>query len=86
MRVMLLHKLAESIPEGYVPPQKLIADVGKMVSDARDAGLLRMNSLPRSLPAYQRHDQIGPKRRAARCTRGWRLECVPGSPISEGPN
>ena len=42
MRVMLLHKLAEDIPEDYVPPQKLIADVGKMVSDARDAGLLRM--------------------------------------------
>ena len=42
MRVMLLHKLAEHIPEDYVPPQKLIADVGKMVSDARDAGLLRM--------------------------------------------
>ena len=41
MRVMLLHKLAEDIPEDYVPPQKLIADVGKMVSDARDAGLLR---------------------------------------------
>jgi hypothetical protein len=34
MRVMLLHKLAEHIPEDYVPPQKLIADVGKMVSDA----------------------------------------------------
>lgn len=34
---MLLHKLAEDIPEDYVPPQKLIADVGKMVSDARDA-------------------------------------------------
>jgi hypothetical protein len=42
MRVMLLHKLAEHIPEAYVPPQKLIADVGKVVSDARDAGLLRM--------------------------------------------
>jgi hypothetical protein len=40
MRVMLLHKLAEDIPEDYVPPQKPIADVGKMVSDARDAGLL----------------------------------------------
>jgi hypothetical protein len=26
MRVMLLHKLAEDIPEDYVPPQKLIAD------------------------------------------------------------
>jgi hypothetical protein len=26
MRVMLLHKLAEHIPEDYVPPQKLIAD------------------------------------------------------------
>jgi hypothetical protein len=35
MRVMLLHKLAEHIPEDYAPPQKLIADVGKMVSDAR---------------------------------------------------
>jgi hypothetical protein len=42
MRVMLLHKLAEHIPEDYVPPQKPIAGVGKMVSDARDAGLLRM--------------------------------------------
>jgi hypothetical protein len=42
MRVMLLHKLAEHIPEDYVPLQKLIADVGKMVSDARDAALLRM--------------------------------------------
>ena len=39
MRVMLLHKLAEHIPEDYVPPQKLIADVGKMVSDARDGHL-----------------------------------------------
>ena len=38
MRVMLLHKLAEGIPEDYVPPQKLIADVAKMVSDARDGG------------------------------------------------
>ena len=28
MRVMLLHKLAEDIPEDYIPPQKLIADVG----------------------------------------------------------
>jgi hypothetical protein len=28
MRVMLLHKLAEDIPEDYLPPQKLIADVG----------------------------------------------------------
>ena len=40
MRVMLLHKSAEDIPEDipedYVPPQRLIADVGKMVSDARD--------------------------------------------------
>jgi hypothetical protein len=27
MRVMLLHKLAEDIPEDYVPPQRLIADV-----------------------------------------------------------
>ena len=34
MRVMLVHKLAEHIPEDYVPPQKLIADVGKIVSDA----------------------------------------------------
>jgi len=42
MRVMLLHKLAEHIPEDYVPPQKPIGDVGKMVSDARDAGLLRV--------------------------------------------
>jgi hypothetical protein len=31
---MLLHKLAEHIPEDYVQPQKLIADVGKIVSDA----------------------------------------------------
>jgi hypothetical protein len=29
MRVMLLHKLAEHIPEDYVPPQKLIADAGR---------------------------------------------------------
>ena len=42
MRERLLHKLAEHIPEDYVPPQKLIADVRKMVSDARDAGLLRV--------------------------------------------
>lgn len=41
MRVMLLHKIAKDIPEDYVPPPTLIADVGKMVSDARDAGLLR---------------------------------------------
>jgi hypothetical protein len=27
MRVMLLHNLAEDIPEDYVPPQHLIADV-----------------------------------------------------------
>jgi len=33
--------LAEDIPEDYVPPQQLIADVGKMVSDARDAGPFR---------------------------------------------
>jgi hypothetical protein len=39
---MLPHKLAEHIPGDYVPPQKLVADVGKMVSDARDVGLLRM--------------------------------------------
>jgi hypothetical protein len=36
MRVMLLHKLAEHIPEDYVPPQKLIADVGKMVNGASE--------------------------------------------------
>ena len=41
MHAMLLHKLAEHIPEDYVPPQKPIADAGKMVSAARDAGLLR---------------------------------------------
>jgi hypothetical protein len=29
MRVMLLHKLAEDIPEDYVPPQKLIANSGR---------------------------------------------------------
>jgi hypothetical protein len=29
MRVTLLSKLAEHIPEDYVPPQKLIADVGR---------------------------------------------------------
>jgi hypothetical protein len=46
MRVTLLHKLAEHIPEDYVPPQKPIADVGKMVTDARDAGLLRMTGSP----------------------------------------
>ena len=49
MRVMLLHKLAEHIPENYVRPQKLIADVGKMVSDARDAGLLRDGAGLRSI-------------------------------------
>jgi hypothetical protein len=38
MRVMLLHQLAEHILESCVPPQKPIADVGKTVSDARDAG------------------------------------------------
>jgi hypothetical protein len=38
MRVILLHKLAEHIPEDYVPPQKPIADVGKMVSDAAMRG------------------------------------------------
>jgi len=32
MRVMPLHKLAEDIPEDYVPPQQLIADVGVKVS------------------------------------------------------
>ena len=42
MRVMLLHKLAEHIPADYVPPQRLVADVGKMVSDARNAGLLHI--------------------------------------------
>lgn len=40
MRVMLLHKLAEDLPEDYVPPQKLIADAGKTVSDA--GGVHRM--------------------------------------------
>jgi hypothetical protein len=40
MCVMLLHKLAEAIPEDYVLPQKLIADGGKIVSDAR--GVHRM--------------------------------------------
>lgn len=29
MRVMLLHKLAEDIPEDYVPTQKLIATSGR---------------------------------------------------------
>src|SRR5215207_8279324 len=42
MRVMLLHKLPQQMREDYVLPQKLIADVGMMVSDARDAGRLRM--------------------------------------------
>jgi hypothetical protein len=55
MRVMLLHKLAEDIPEDYVPPQKLIADVGKMVSDARDAGLLRDGA---GLRSTQREAQV----------------------------
>ena len=61
MRVMLPHKLAEHIPEDYVPPQKLIADVGKMVSDARDAGLLRMTGgAAPNLPTARGHlDQIG---------------------------
>ena len=42
MRVRLLHKLAEHIPEDHVASE---TDRGrrKMVSDARDAGLLRMN-------------------------------------------
>ena len=39
---MLLHRLAEHVPEDYAPPQKLTAEVGKMVSDGRDGGLLRM--------------------------------------------
>jgi hypothetical protein len=51
MRVMLLHKLDETVPEAYTPPPKLIADVGKMVSDARDAGLLRDGAGLRS-PAH----------------------------------
>jgi hypothetical protein len=55
MRVMLLHKLAEDILEDYVPPQKLIADVGKMVSDARDAGLLRDGA---GLRSTQREAQV----------------------------
>ena len=55
MRVMLLHKLAEDIPEDYVPPQKLIADVGKMVSDTRDAGLLRDGA---GLRSTQREAQV----------------------------
>jgi len=38
---MLLHKIAEDIPANYVHSPKLLQDVGKMVSDARDAGLLR---------------------------------------------
>jgi hypothetical protein len=41
MRVMLLHRIAKDIPADHVPSPKLIQDVGKMVSDARDAGLLR---------------------------------------------
>jgi hypothetical protein len=39
---VLLDKLADPIPDDYVPPQNLSADVAKMVSDVRDAGLLRM--------------------------------------------
>jgi hypothetical protein len=53
MRVMLLHKLAESIPEGYVPPQKLIADVGKMVSDARDAPGAGASNVYRARPSVK---------------------------------
>lgn len=51
MRVMLLHKLDESIPDAYTPPPKLIADVGKMVGDARDAGILTDGAGLRS-PAF----------------------------------
>ena len=29
MRAMLLHRWAEHVPQDYVPPQKLIADVGR---------------------------------------------------------
>jgi hypothetical protein len=55
MRVMMLHKLAENIAEDYVLPQKLVADVGKMVSDARDAGLLRDGA---GLRSTQREAQV----------------------------
>jgi hypothetical protein len=34
---MLLHKLAEHIPDDYVPPRTPIVDVGKVLSDALDA-------------------------------------------------
>jgi hypothetical protein len=65
MRVMLLHKLAEHIPEDYVPPQKLIADVGKMVSDARHAGLLRMTGGPApNLPTASELPLLGSNRQA----------------------
>ena len=65
MRVMLLHKLAEHIPENYVPPQKLIADVGKMVSDTPDAGLLRMTGgAAPNFPTASELALLGPNRQA----------------------
>ena len=69
MRVKLLHKLAEHIPEDYVPPQKLIADVGKMVSDARDAGgpSLIWRS-PYSSRSASSRKASGTERRASRAT------------------
>jgi hypothetical protein len=75
MRVMLLHKLAEHILEDYVPPQKLIADVGKMVSDPRDAGLLRRLAArrrtfppPVSCPSWARAAGRAPKTKARGCS------------------
>ena len=40
MRVMLLHKSNADTEAGRVPPASLIAEVGKMVGDAKSAGIL----------------------------------------------
>jgi hypothetical protein len=71
MRVMLLHKLPEHIPEDYIPPQKLIADVGKMVSDARDAGLLRMTGgAAPNFPTASELPLLGSSRRRPEANQG----------------
>jgi hypothetical protein len=83
MRVMLLHKLAEHIPEDYVPPEKLIADVGRMVSDARDAGLLRMTggaapNFPTASELPLLGSSRGPSRKTKRSLRQQRPTAPPG--------
>lgn len=40
MRVMLLHKANADTEAGKIPPASLIAEVGKMVGDAKAAGIL----------------------------------------------